>query len=371
MKSLVLSAILFTCGFSATMAQNISISVGEEPSGSSGTVFPLEDGELSVSANQMSLGEREFYMPYSWSVSPENRKISFLLKESQVIYQVLDSDGSSYFEKKLEFFNIRDETAKNYQFDDGSSILRDNVANFSFYSPKGEQLFSISNSSQSTEGERESELATDNSGKTIVLYNPVINYGNATGSRASFVTSERELYTFFRDREREISRLDVSSSGTFICIIVKPAAGSGEYSALIFDKFGNKLFDLNTDEELTGLELTADAKFVTLYSSGRMQVYRLNDAERIGSASSRNSIIYAMYDPNEDLIIALGGNINGYSVTNASVTVVHIGQRQIASEVINSNLHALNGDDIRLVKEDHQHYKVLHLDRSIQIRTSF
>jgi len=371
MKSLLLTAILFTCGFSTVTAQNISISVGEKPSGSSDTVFPLENGKLSVSANQVSLGEREFYRPYSWSVSPEGRKVSFLLKESEFIYQLFGSDGSSYFEKELEFFNLQDETAKNYLFDDGRSVLRDNVANFSFYSSVGEQLYSISNSSQSTGGERESELASDESGKTIVLYNPVINYGTKTGSRASIVTKHRDLHTFFRDREREISSVDVTSSGAFISLILKPAAGGDEYSALLFDRFGNQLFELSTEEELKGVEITQNADFITLYSSGRMQVYSVKDGERVGSASSRNSIIHAMYDSEENMIVALGGSVNGYSVTNPSITVVHIAQRQIASEEINNRLNTLGGNNIRLVKEGSQLYQVQNLDRSVRIRTSF
>ena len=371
MKSLFLTAILFTCGFSTVFSQNISISVGEEPSGSSDAVFQLEDGELSVSLNQVSLGEREFYRPHSWSVSPNGHKVSFLLKEGDFTYKLFDSNGSSYFEKELQFFNLQDETAKNYLFDDGRSVLRDNVANFSFYSSAGEQLYSISNSSQSTAGEKESELASDEGGNTVVLYNPVINYGSTTGSRASVVTKEQGLHTFFRDREREISNVDVTSNGAFISMILKPAAGNGEYSACLFDRFGNKLFEISTEEELKGMEITRNADFATLYSSGRMQVYRITDGERIGSASSRNSIIHAMYDTQENMIVALGGSVNGYRVTNPSVTVVHIGQRQIASEEINNQLNTLSSDDIRLVKEGSQHYKVQNLDRSVQIRTSF
>lgn len=371
MKSLLLSAIFFICSFQSISAQNISVSVGEGSSGATGSVFPLENGLLSVSANQVVLGESEFYMPFSWSVSPEGRKVSFLIKETQFTYKLFDSNGTSYFEKELEFFNLRDETAKNYQFDNGSSVLRDNVANFSFYSSEGEQLFSISNSSQSTEGEMQSELASDRSGKTIVLYNPVINYGSSTGSRASLVTKERELNTFFRDREREISKVEVTPSGTYISIIAKPAAGSDQYGVSIYDRFGNTIFELETDEEVKGAEITENADYVTIYSSGRMQVYEITDGERIGSASSRNSIIHAIYDPAENMIVAFGGSVNGYRVTNPSITAVHIGQRQIESEEINNRLSTMDADKIRIKKDGSQEYVIHHLDRSVRVNTSF
>jgi hypothetical protein len=371
MKSLFLSAIFITLGFNTLLAQSISVSVGETPDGPTDTVFLLGNGVVAVSSNQVILGENEFYMPYSWTVSPDRRKVSFLLKESEFIYQMFGSNGYPIFEKSLEFFSLQDETAKAYLFDDGRSVLRDNVANFSFFSSSGEQLYSVSNSSQSTEGEKESELASDKSGQTIVLYNPVINYGSSTGSRASIVTKGRNLDTFFRDRQREISSVNVTAAGNYITVIVKPEAGSEEYRALIYDRFGNKLFEQDTEEELKGVDLTPNADFVTLYSSGRMQVYRLGDAERIGSASSRSSLLYATYDPDENMIIALGGNINGYSITNPSITAVHIGQRQIESEEINDRLHTLNGNSIRLVKEGVQQFSIQNLDRTVRIQTSF
>ncbi len=371
MKSLCLSAILFLVSSFTVSAQNINISVGDEPDGLSGAVFPLEDGALSVSANQIVLGDREFYSHHSWSVSPGTQKISFLMKGNEFEYQLFDSDGSSYFKKELEFFDLQDETAKNYQFDDGSSVLRDNVANFSFYNSNGDQLFSISNSSQSTEGERESELASDKNGKTVVLYNPVINYGNRTGSRASLISKRNELNTFFRDREREISRLEVTPSGSFVTVILKPSDGSNEYTAVIFDRFGNKLSEIDTEEELQGVDLTESAEFVTLFSSGRMQVYRLENLERIGSASSRNSVLHATYDPEENMIIAFGGTVNGFRITSPSVTVVHIGQREIASKEIEDELYTLDGENIRLVKRESQQFQVQNLNRSLRINTLF
>lgn len=373
MKSLYLTAILILFGLYSVTAQSITISLGEEPVGPSGAgaSFPVESGVLSVSGNQIALGEKEFYRPQSWSVSPDSRKISFLVREDGFIYKLFDSDGSPYFEKELEFFDIRDETAKNYQFDDGTSVLRDNVANFSFLSSEGEQLFSISNSSQSTEGERESELASDKYGKTVVLYNPVINYGNTTGSRASVISKKRELSTFFRDREREIRFVEVTSGGSYITIIVTPAPGSNAFSALIFDRYGNKLSEIATEEELKGIELSENADFATLYSSGRMQVYRTGNGERVASASSRSSVLHATYDPEENLIIALGGTLNGLRITNPSITVVNVGQRQISSEEIDGTLYALKGEEIRLIKEGNQQYGIQNLNRSVRINTSF
>lgn len=371
MKSLYLTVILFVCISFSVIGQNISVIVGDEPNGLSGAVFPIQDGVLSVSANKVSLGEDEFYSPHSWSVSPDNRKISFLVKGNVFEYQLFDSDGSAYFKKDLEFFDLQDETAKNYQFDDGRSVLRDNVANFSFYSPSGKQLYSISNSTQSTGGERASELVSDKNGKTVVLYNPVVNYGNVTGSRASVISKDRTLNTFFRDREREIRSVQVTPSGTYISVIVEPASDSNEYTALIYDRFGNKISEITTEEELKGIELNDNGDFVTLFSSGRMQVYRLEDLERIGSASSRSSILHATYDPEENMIVAMGGTVDGYRIMNPSITAVHIGQRIIASEKIDESLYIINSTKIRLKKEDNQQYSVHNLNRSVRINTTF
>jgi hypothetical protein len=78
-----------------------------------------------------------------------------------------------------------------------------------------------------------------------------------------------------------------------------------------------------------------------------------------------------MYDPEENMIIALGGTVNGFRITSPSVTVVHIGQREISSEEIEGSLYTLNGENIRLIKEGDQRFGVQNLNRSVRISTFF
>lgn len=371
MKSPLLLVFLFICSLYSVSAQNISISAEEKPPGSADTVFRLENGALSVSENQLLFGEREFYNPHSWAASTDGHKISILLRERQFIYKLFDSNGILYFDQDLEFFNLEDETAKNYQFDDGRSVLRDNVANFTFYSSQGDQLFSISNSSQSSEGERQSELASDKGGNTIVLYNPVINYGSSTGSRASLVTKERELRTFFRDREREINKVEVTPSGTFISVIIKPASGSDEYSVLLFDRFGNRLFELTTEEDLIGTTLHNQTQYLTIYSSRRVQVYDIKNSERIGSASSTSSILFADYDPGTQTVIALGGNMENLRIRDPEITAVSISKREIARQEVPFTISALNLDRLTMSVAGTNSYTISGLNQDLLVEVAF
>ena len=349
-------------------SQSVSISVVDGYSNFGENDYPIKDGKISLKRDQIQIADHQFTNPVGWSISPMGYKTSFLENRGVLILHTINYDGQEMRDEELDFFDPSDETIQLYQFDDGRTILRDNVANFTFLDPMGNTVFSESNSSQSQDGERESQLAADVNGNTIVLYNPVIRYGDQTGSRANLVYGDQDSEIFFRDDEREIKQVKVSENGSFITILTQNGSGS---RVLIFDRFGNDLNSMDFDEELEGVALDSTGEFLTVFTSGRVQVYNQIDGERLGSASSRASVIHAEFQPKDDTVIIFGGSVSERQITNPSLTAVHLTHRQIAREDVGFTVSSLSVDDIRISRTGNNRYRIDGLNQPLQVQASW
>lgn len=330
--------------------------------------FPINNGSLSIRNNSLQIGDITVDQPSSWAMSNQGKKISFLMNRGSLYLMNLDASGNTIVDHSLEFFDSTDQTLNVYSFNDGRSIIRDNVANFTFLDAAGEILFSYSNSSQSVDGERESQLSSDSNGRTVVLYNPVIAYGNNTGSRANIVYGEENSYEIFRDPQKEIRQLMVSSDGAYITILAGNNSGS---EVLLFDRFGNELYQYQTDEDLKGVSLSSDANYITKYTSGRVQVYNVHTGESMGSSSSRSPILYATFIPQNEILLALGGSFSDRNITDPTITAVHLGLREIHRNEIDLNLSSLDQNNIRIVRTGARSYSLTGLNKTLNLQTNF
>lgn len=363
----LLTAFLFFCYFPLIFSQSIDIASPADQSSYTTSTFSADGSTITVTGNRFDLGSATITNPVAWSLSSSNRKASFLQSNNGMNLTSYNSNGAILVERNMEFFEPSDNTINTYQFNTGNIILRDNVANFTFLNAMGETAYSVSNSSGSAQGERESQLASDPSGNTVVLYNPVISYGEQTGSRAQIVYGDRDTEVFFNSRTEEISKVRVSNKGSFITILSKGTQGS---RVSIFDRFGNELFQIDSEEDLIGATLHEDAYHLTIYSSSRIQVYNVPGGERIGSASSRSSNIFAGYDPENQTIIALGGNPEGMVINNPEITAVSISQRKIAREDVPFSISTLDVDRLHLSKTGAR-YEISGLNRRVLVDVSF
>lgn len=349
-------------------SQSVSISVVDEYKNFGLSDYPMKSGKIIVAQNQITLSENQFYNPVAWSLAPGGHKAAILESRGGLTLRQIDHTGRVLSENQLEFFDPSDETLSIYQLDDGRAVIRDNVANFTFLDPRGETTFSESNSSQSQDGERESQFVSDKNGRTIVLFNPVIRYGDQTGSRAKLVYGEQDTDIFFRDMEREIQRISITENGSFISLIVSNNTGS---RVLTYDRFGNPLNEFDFDGDVLGAILSENGEYLTVYTSGRVQVFNHFSGEGLGSSSSRTSIIHAEYQPEDETVIMLGGSESNGQITNPSLTAVHLSKRQIVREDIGFSISALSSEDIRIQQTDHSEYRISGLNRPLQIRTNF
>jgi hypothetical protein len=350
-------------------ARQLSVQAVSGHSSNSQNQYPLDGGVLESDRGYFTIGESGVFNPESWSISYQNQKAGFLETREQSVYlTIFETSGNKIVDRELEFFDVNDETLKLYLFDNGRSVTRDNVANFTFFDPDGELIYSVSNSSQSSEGERESELAASAYGNTIVLYNPVINYGESRGSRAKVVFGENDQKVFFRDESAQILQVKVSESGSYITLLTGDGSNYGVY---IFDRFGNELNQFSFDDEQKGVSISDDAQFVTVYSGGRTQVLNALTGERVGSTSSRSPVINSRYFENDDVILVFGGVQEGNRIDRPTVSAIHIGQRQILREEVNESLSIYDVNRIDITQLQSNSYRIDGLNRSLNIQADF
>ncbi|HLR90536.1 MAG TPA: hypothetical protein VK040_06235 [Balneolaceae bacterium] len=361
--------ILFTLTFllsavDETYAQPLSVNVEQPANGN--RLFATSQGKFSISGTTVRFGEREISDHTVWSLSATSNRFSYLDHTGgEVRVNQYSNSGHRLYSETLPFFKPDDSTLKLYTFTDGRTVVRDNVANFSFLDPAGQQLFSISNSSGSQSGERPSELAADPSGITIALYNPAISYGETTGSRAVLVYGENDTDQFFSSENQEITDLQVTQDSKYILLVVQDGSSSEIYFS---DRFGNILFTLPSDHLVQGAEISESGEFLTIYTTGMVQVYHVLTGERLGSASLNQNIIYAAYDPEKNIMISFGGVVDGYQISGPSVMVVDINQRSIVTEEISSTLHTLDTQNIRLNRSGSGNFTIEGLHEEVTVR---
>lgn len=360
--------ILLMVSVISVQAQSITVTPYQHHLNGNQNTFPLDISHLLIGPNSIQVGGTSVDRPGSWAVSHQGKIVSFLMNRGELYLLNLDSSGIKIAEKTLEFFDPADQTLKVYSFDDGRTVVRDNVANFTFFDAAGSILYSYSNSSQSSDGERESQLSADSNGRTVVLYNPMIAYGNRTGSRASIVYGEGNSIEIFRESERVISQLNVSDDGSYLTLLATNSEGS---FVQLYDRFGNELYQYQTGDNLEGVSLSSDANYITKYSSGRVQVFNVQTGESMGNASSRSTIFYAVFIPQDETVLAMGGSFTGRSIMNPTITAVHLGLRQITSSDISAQLSTLDQNSIRLIRAGVGKYRVTGLNKDLILETKF
>ncbi len=330
--------------------------------------FPLGNSTLKVLSNSILIDDTEIMNPVSWSYSESINRVATLERDEELKLSVFDQSGNRLMSQSLEFFNPFDQTLQIYPIGDGRIVLRDNVANFTFLSAKGETLYSVSNSSQSADGERESRMAKDATGRTVVLYNPAISYGNSTGSRAKIVLAENEEVLFYNSTDMEIRELKVSTNGSFITLLTTDEEW---YEVIIFDRFGSELYSYRTEDPLRGINLSPNGDYITKFTTGRVQVYNSITGEVEGSTSSRGSVIDAVYFPEEETIIMLGGVITGQQVSDPTITAVHLGRRQIVREDVRESISIPESGMISFHRELSGRYLIRGLNKHLIVTANF
>lgn len=364
--------LLLFSGFELIYSQQVTININPDHQQLQRTEFPTPAGTVSFAGNRVFIsgGAEPFTLdrPTFTSLSPGAAKTGLITASNPFQRLTVDYNGRIVSKTELPYFDPADGSINLVQFDNGSSMLIDNIATFTFFDAAGKETFTFSNSTQSPDGERPSQVAYNPSGSVIVAYNPEVRRGGRSGSRASVVDpASRSAVQIFDSTNRTISNVRVSENGSYIKLI---SQSGGDAAVHIFDRFGNPLYELNPDVNPKGAALSRDGRYLTVYSASRAQVYHTITGERLGSASLRGNIVFASYQPEDDTIVLVGGDETQASVSNPGITAVHIGRRQIARGEISAEL-SHGWHDFQIVRTGSNRYRVTGFNKELDVITSF
>lgn len=281
---------------------------------------------------------------------------------------VFAGNGSAMYNPSYKLLKD-DESARIYAMANGGFIIRENIANFLFYDATGSIRQSISNSSQSTEGESVSELASDPLFKTVVLYNPKIVRNGVEGSRARIVEKNWTTSDIFYSNDRAIRSVKVSADGQYVAIISYRSGTDDEVE--ITDRFGNDISRVSFSQDVQDVRFSKDGEFVTILSGSRVGVYSLLDGEREGSTSFRSRLYFAEYIPQDDAIVALTANEQNGVLTEVEVHAINLDARKIERQEYGSTLGISALLPVQLMRTGSDRYILTGLSKTLEIRVSY
>lgn len=356
----------------STTAQSLNVSV-QGTSGNNASAFALSEGSVSFDKAQVRFPSGAVISNFlDYGVSPDLSVVGFLSTaggNSKAL--VMDSEGDTLSSFDVTSLSSDDPSVAVYPSNTGAVLVRDNIASFSFYDTFGQIITQVTSSSQSKEGEAISEVAMDPRAQTIVIYNPQIKRNGQLGSQAQLLNASNKLENVYSNSRRVIKNVVVSSDGQFIMLLT--ASSGSEDEIVIMDRFGNELNVINTDEDIQDVRLSGDAEYITLISERRVLVFDMLQGKRLGSTSLRSPLVVAEYFPEDEIILAMTGDV--YSATgivnNIDFHAIHLGKRQVARESLSSSVR-LNGA-IRhdLIRTGSSRYRLKGANKQIEIRAAF
>lgn len=344
-----------------SIAQSLTVS---EPS----VTARNEVGHYTISGHQMAIEGNDLAFAATAASSSVNNltAIGAVLETASV--NIHAGNGDELFSTSFNLKND-DSSAKIYAKLNGGFIVRENIANFLFYNSLGNVEQSISNSSQSTEGESISELASDPAFRTVILYNPKVVSGGVEGSRAKVVNNDLTSTDIYYSSNRAIRTVKVSDNGQFIALATY-SPGTDDL-VVITDRFGNDLAEIKFDQSVEDVVISEDGSYVTIRSNARMGVYSVRDGERNGSASFRSALLYAEYVPEDETVVALTGSRSGSSLTGVEVHAINVAARAIQRQSFSAALSMTDLIPLSLSRNGIYRYSLSGLNKTLEINASF
>ena len=357
---------------SMLLGQSLNVSVAEHTAGNDVSTFTLGNSNIVFGSQSIRFLDSDTEQTYDVvGVSPDNTVISTLTWDGQEgTISIYSPEG-----KKLNAFStisLADETSFGlYPFNNGNTLLRDKIANFTFYDSFGDIVTSMSSSSQSTGGEAISEVVRSAAGNTVVIYNPKIKRNSELGSKAQVRTGTKSFEDIFFSSDRYLKNVTISKDGSLIALI--SAKQGTDDRVLILDQYGHELNTISAEEDLKDVRFTDDLEHITIYSGGRVMVYNTLSGESLGATSVRSPVIAADYFPVDNLILALTGNYSERSKTlnNVEFRAINLEQRSIASKQFPGALGLNTAIEPRLVRSSGNSYMLIGANKNILIRPNF
>jgi len=370
----VFASVLTVVFFGQSVGQGVSIS--ESPSTYDNTVqvYSIDKYKVNITGTFFDIKNSPAYFNRYTSIDfdAESRLVAVIKSGTNPNAEIFNFDGKKI--QSLDVVNVSpdDPSSKIYVLPNAATIIRNDIAFFDFYDADGKLKFKISNNTTADKGEAISGLVKDRFGKTILVYNPKIFNSNNPGSRVSRIDADGSKVQIFEDKNRFIKNITLSKGGQMVAIITS-RQGMNDMVVLM-DQFGNFFNNIESKENLIKVAISADQSYLTLISEGRMEVYRINSGERIGSSSVRGvPLMHANYFPDDNILVGIAGNLNEQTqlISDFELKIVDFNQRKIESATYNSPLSSTPLIKLELVRKGPKEYQLKGLNKTLNITARF
>ncbi|HKK43972.1 MAG TPA: hypothetical protein VJ964_00500 [Balneolaceae bacterium] len=355
------------------MGQSLNLSVTSPTSNNNRSTFLLKRGEVTINNGQIRFHRSNKTVDgfTDYGISPDLSKVS-LLKwgggKGHVI--VFDSMGDTL--TTYSTISLADQSSFGiYPQDNGDIMLRDKIADFTFFNTFGDIITNMSNSSQSKEGEAISEVATSPGGETLVVFNPKIKRNGKLGSKAQVRLSDGTFRNIFYSSDRYLKNVVISNDGDMIAAVT--AASGGEDKVLLMDKYGNNINSITSKDPLDAVSFSDEGQYVTLNSGGSVTVYSTEKAKRVGGTSFRETVFMANYFPEDDLILAITGDYSkmANALGNVKINAVNLRKRSIADHEFSGVLGFSKAIAPKFIRTSADRYELEGASKEIKIESHF
>lgn len=341
-------------------AQSLTITPVSETANNSTTEFLFKGMDVPITRDKVEFSENIVTSDIAAS------GLAVILNSESLT--VFDVNGNKLIDRRYTY-TADDKTYQLTVANNGRFVLRENVANFLFYNHLGQLQFTVSNSSQSRDGESVSEFAADPAFKTTVLYNPIIKRGGEEGSRARVIDKNGYATEFYYSDTRAIREVKVAENGNLIAVINYRNGTQDEVT--ITDRFGNELNSIPFDQSISGVQFSDDGRHITIYSNGRAGVYSILKGSRIGSTSFQMPVVFAKYFPQDNVIVALTGYEVAGEISNVELHAINIEQRSIERSGFNERLGKSRLIEPKIERKGANKYQISGFSKHLNMHVSF
>ncbi|MDI6400398.1 hypothetical protein QLX67_00160 [Balneolaceae bacterium ANBcel3] len=325
----------------------------------------VQDNEIIFAGGQAMISGFDYL-----AFSPNRSFIGVLFFYAErVSAEIYRSDGTLIHRiGHLADIHPNDPSRALFLFDNGQFVYRDNVAGFAFYNEQGENVSQVYNSFGSQDGEQVSQFSATAFGNSVYLYNPVIHEGGNINSRiqkAHMDESVREI-AFFENRK--ISSLEIHPSGRMM-LVHTIRQDTDVHEAFVLDMDGSILVYIDFENtEVLRSELSLCGRFITARASGRVMVYDVPTGERLGSASFRQTVRAAGYNPDGTMVVLTASQGSRNQLQNLMLHMIDIHQRTIHREDIDLSIAESPDKPLRILFDQSGHSRITGGNRDILIR---
>ncbi len=373
LKKFFVGAVILLTG-SASYAQHISMT----PEGGGGSSYFVinqfsknsEPLKLVIRKNLVSFlnTNKTVSNPQSWNISPDRSVLAALTAVGVEEYEY-PGKGLATVSQQL---SGNDPSLAVYPLNDGTFILRSNIAHFELMNADGKTLSTTSNAAGTSGGEAISEFLKDPSGLAVFLINPKINKGNSVQSRIQRwdLVSDNTSAIFYGDGP--ITEVQTSEDGALLAVHYEH---NGHSVIEIRDGFGNEFRKQNFKSKLTGFTLSGSGtdRYLTVWKGNLIRTFDILSGKRIVYTSFQGpQVKEAVYEPQDHNLVGVGLTNDGGSVQKFEVFVVNMQKRKIATKNYDGSL---NWDPdhlpLKISREGTNRYVVTGISTPLKIAASF